>query len=184
MSRGPVFSTGTRPRKRPKPTPQILTLSESDESSKGEDDHDHESGDTHNSGADKLNEGSTPDISWVYSIANFKKLCKIPSDSSHDMNLGRENQFRPHNGSLRGVIDGVLCVFTPYGSSSHVNTIDPWYPYRIYPAHFRWDCCDSIFSEPHCRRLSHWPPSYPSDTFLGPKVGAHCSALGKRGREE
>ncbi|KAI3342098.1 hypothetical protein F4824DRAFT_445075 [Ustulina deusta] len=85
-----------------------------------------------------------------------------------------------HNGSLRGVVDGIICEFTPQSNSSHLNTSDTWFPYIRYPFNFYWACCGATFGVPGCLRVSS-PipepagslPANPSWSFFpSPETGA------------
>ncbi|KAI0474295.1 hypothetical protein F4859DRAFT_85554 [Xylaria cf. heliscus] len=76
-----------------------------------------------------------------------------------------------HNGSLRGVIDGVVCVFTTEGNS--LNTSDPWFPYIRYPCSFWWTCCGSLFNEEFCRRHP-LPVAVASNPLISPVSLSNC----------
>ncbi|KAI1149148.1 hypothetical protein F4825DRAFT_65786 [Nemania diffusa] len=111
------------------------------------------------------------------------------SESSDEFSDGlvledEAHTYLSHNESLRGVVEGVICEFTPQNASYHLNTIAPWFPYMRYPFSFRWGCCDAAFSDPCCRRnLPAVPePSTPdghvsaSSISSGPVVTARSSA--------
>ncbi|KAI0443103.1 hypothetical protein F4803DRAFT_338041 [Xylaria telfairii] len=68
--------------------------------------------------------------------------------------------FCPHPGTLRGVVDGVVCEFTP--GDGFLNTNDPWFPYMQYPLRFRWTCCGDEFGCHFCYNNPPFPPTVTS----------------------
>ncbi|KAH8165973.1 hypothetical protein CIB48_g2296 [Xylaria polymorpha] len=87
--------------------------------------------------------------------------------SSDDSNFNRNStgEYCTHTGTLRGVLDGVLCEFTP--GNSFLNTNDPWFPYMQYPRNFKWTCCGDQFG---CDFCYNNPPSPPDIANLNDHI--------------
>ncbi|KAI0102002.1 hypothetical protein GGR51DRAFT_562923 [Nemania sp. FL0031] len=84
------------------------------------------------------------------------------SDYSDDFTSeDEEDEYLHHNGSLRGVVGGVICEFTLESESHHLNVHDPWFPYMRFPFYFRWSCCNAMFDEPQCHRALPSGPEPP-----------------------
>ncbi|KAI8950075.1 hypothetical protein F4801DRAFT_579856 [Xylaria longipes] len=142
-----------------------------EKSDENNDEYEHISEDTHSSHKNNQGENESSDFSLEsYNPVNSdSETLSEFSDEWPSEDEDTDPRYLPHHGSLRGVVGGVVCEFTPHDNL--LNISDPWFPYMRYPLNFHWSCCGARFGEPYCLRIrSPVAEASASSGFISPNL--------------